>query len=89
MSKTSQTSNNSIHAQQEEQSESLGLHLEVEHPLKGKFELTLSEKVALKLAPWLIALLGLVSTAGGAWLWMNYMPHQARTLPPVAETQPR
>jgi hypothetical protein len=90
MSKPSQTSNNSMQTQQEQLSESLGLHLEVEHPLKGKFQLTLSEQVALKLTPWLITvLLGLATTAGGAWLWLNGMPHQAPSLPPVTETQPR
>jgi hypothetical protein len=63
-----------------------GLHLEVEHPARGSLKLDLSEKVALRLTPYLI---GLIVVAGGTWLWLNYLPHSPTTLPATTETQPR
>lgn len=66
--------------------EPLGLHLEVQHPKQGRLELHLSEKVALKLAPWLMILLGL---GGGAWFWVNYIPHTSTPSQPAAELQSR
>jgi hypothetical protein len=64
----------------------LGLCLKVEHPQRGSLKLDLSEKVALRLTPCLI---GLFVVSGGAWLWLNYLPHSPTTLPATAETQLR
>lgn len=65
MAKTSHPSSKSVRPAQEDQSELLGFHLEVQHPERGKIELSLSEPVALKLAPWLVVLMGLLAAAGG------------------------
>ncbi len=66
--------------------QSIGLHLEVEHPEKGSIKLDLSETVALILIP---CLLGLTFVSGGMWLWFNYIPHPPMTLPAATETQPK
>jgi hypothetical protein len=72
-----------------ENPKSPGLHFKVQLLEQGEVELSLSEKVALTLAPWLIVLLGLSLVGAGVWLWLNYTPRQTATFPPATEVQPR
>jgi hypothetical protein len=69
------------------QPEPLGFHLEVRLSEKGAIELKLSEQVALKLTPWLIALLILSVGTAGVWVWLTYFPRQVIPLPPPASVQ--